>query len=57
MRSRTAENEEQQLWSAEGESSFSEAMVDQLEANAVQEKEGQRGGQGSMTQEEIKSAE
>jgi len=32
-------------------------MVDQLEANAVQEKEGQRGGQGSMTQEEMKSAE
>lgn len=45
------------MLSAEGESTFSEAMVDQLEANAIQEKEGQRGGQGATAQEEMKSAE
>ena len=45
------------MFSAESESAFSEAMADQLEANAIQEKQGQRGGQGSMAQEEMKSTE
>lgn len=45
------------MLSAESESTFSEEMVDQLEANAAQEKQGQRGGQGSMAQEEMKSTE
>ena len=57
VRSRVAQNAEEDVLSAESESSFGQAMADQLEANALQEKEGQRGGQGAMTQEEMKSAE
>jgi len=57
VQSRVAQNAEEDALSAAGESAFGQAMADQLEANALQEKEGQRGGQGAMTQEEMKSAE
>lgn len=51
--SHEAQNAEEEAFSAE--SSFSEAM--ELEATAAQEKQGQRGGQGSTASEEIKSTE
>lgn len=57
VRSRAAQNAEEDVLSAASEGSFGQAMADQLEANALQEKEGQRGGQGAMAQEEMKSAE
>lgn len=39
-----AQNAEEDVAAAASETSFGQAMADQLEANALQEKEGQRGG-------------
>ena len=44
MQSQTKQNEEQEQTSAEGETSCTLAMVDQLEAGANQENQGSRGG-------------